>query len=281
MSESKLHICGLCKSGDTEELKASLLPLYDYYDALQYVIHEPIDTELYDFLDSIKKDGKIIKTEWCQRLDFARNNYLFRGNMKTGEFFINLDSKEKLFPEFFKLWPQLKEFLIKNNIDGVLLSGKRFLYRYSEFLEHRGNPHEYIANANNVVELTSFGIFKDTSWYWHNVHTDGKRDKYQYIWHFINYYCFPASNHCLLGRDNNQKEFYEHDAVRREFRLYCEKSDLLPLTQEKFIWLCNNKLDDIRKFVNYEKYLNDGYHYFINGREEYEKTRTETSMVIV
>lgn len=277
---SKIYIAGLCQSGDLSSLKESLLPLYDCYDGLQYVIHEPIDNELYNFLDSIKKDGKILKTEWCGRLDFARDNYLFRGNMKTGDFFINLDSKERLFPKFFEQWKPLKNYLEAYNIDGVLLYGKRFIYRHNEFLKHSGNPHESILGVNRILELTTMEPFKDTSWFWHNVHTDNKRDKFHYVWHFINYYTFPNSNQCLMGA-KDAEDFNRREKIRRQFRLYCEKLDLLPLTIDKFKDLCYNRLDEIRYFINSEKILNDGYHYFINGHEEYEKTRTETSMVLV
>ena len=276
---SKIYLAGLCQSGDLNQLKESLLPLYDYYDGLQYVINQP-DEELYDFLNSIKKDGKIIKNEWNFRLDDCRNRYLYNGNMKTGQFFLNLDVKERLFPKFFEFWPQLKEFLINNNIGGVLLYGKRFLYRYNEFLYHVGNPHESVQNAGNIIELTTLEPFKETSWFWHNVHTDNKRDKYHYVWHMINYYTFPTSNQCLMGA-KDMEDFQRRNEIRRKFRIYCENRDLLPLTIDKFKDLCYNRLDEIRYFINSEKILNDGYHYFINGREEYEKTRTETSMILV
>ncbi len=277
---SKLYIVGLTQSGKLQDLKELLEPIQSFYNGLQWTFHTPLD-EGYDYLNSMKKDGKIIPLDFCYRHDFSRDHYLFMGTMKTGDWFICMDDLERISPKFFEMWPNLRNLLESNGIDGCVLQGKRFLYRYSDQLRHSGNPHEGIQGCKKLIDLTQIDQFKDPKWFFWNVRND-KRDKFHYVFHHVKYYTnYPNSNHCLLGRDNNLKAFYEHDAARQEFRQYCETSDILPLNEERWIWLCKNKLDDIRKFVNYEKYLNDAYHYFINGREEYEKTRTETSMVIV
>lgn len=265
---SKLYICGLCNgTSDVNDLKELLEPIIPYYDGLQWVVHNPIVLGgAYTYLDSIKKDGKIICTDWCYRLNFSRNHYLYQGQMKIGDWFISLDPLEILRPQFFEKWPQLKQALESNHIDGVLLYGKRFLYKFNDFLEHKGNPHEYISGANRVVELTSIDGYKDTSWFW-GTNRNQKRDKFHYIWHFVNYYVnFPDSNHCLLGIDNlidREEIFRKRESLRQMFRNFCRTKDCLPLSIDGFKYLWYNFSNDMKYFINNERILNDAYLYFI------------------
>ncbi len=284
---SKIHICGITMAEKLNDLSQLLQPLYPYYDALNWVFHKPIDEGL-NYLESIKKDGKIQVIDFCDRLNFSRNHYLFNGTMKTGDYFIMVDDLERLNPAFFSNGnyniKQLISFLESNKIDGCVLQGKRFLYRFNEFLEYRGNPHEYIVDSTNqpqnIIELTSIDFFKDPSWFWSSVRNK-KRDKYEFVWHYLFYFTFPGSNHCLLGNEKNIEQFYKDESVRRQFRLYLEHNNYLPFTKEKFIWLCNNKLVDIKDLINKNKILNDGYRHFILGRTDFNDDHDYRNMILV
>jgi len=269
---SKIYICGLCNDdSNLEDLKILLDPIKYYYSGLQWVVHNPlIQNGVHKYLESIKKDGKIIYADWCFRLDFSRNHYLYQGNMKPGDWFISLDHLEILLPGFFDKWQKLKEKLELAEVDGVLLYGKRFLYKYNDYLEHKGNPHEFLINNSKTIELTNLEEYKNTTWFWGSRRTE-KRDKFDYIWHFMNYYVnFPNSNHCLLGLDrysNKEEVFQIRETIRRQFRIFCQSLDLLPLTIDRFKDLCHNRLEEMKKFINSEKIINDMYHYYILNRK--------------
>ena len=274
----KLHICGITKCGEEKNLRELLAPLYPYYDALNWVFHLPVD-EGYEYLKSIKKDGKIQTLEFCNRLDFSRNHYLFNGTMQTGDWMIFLDDVERLYPVFFENWKELKNILDYNNIDGCVLHGKRFLYRYSEYLEHRGNPHEGVSGAKNVIELTSLDKYKDITWFFGSVRNIN-RDKYHFVAHYLKYYCYPNSNHCLLGCESDIPRFHNRQRVRHQFRQYCEQIGVLPMTPEKFQWLCANKMSEIRDFINKEKILNDAYRYFFLNKKDFNDDHDYNNIIV-
>lgn len=278
---NKINICGLTQSGKLNDLKELLEPLFPYYDALNWVFHYPKDDGA-DFLESVKKNGRIIYLDFNYRLDFSRNHYLYCGTIKSGEYCFFLDDLERLKPNFFLQWPGLKYFLESNGIDGVTLYGKRFLYKFNDFLEFRGNPHEGLVGANRIIELTTIDEFKNTSWFWENVRPK-KRDKFHYIWAFVNYYVnYPNSNHCLLGLDkysNREEIFKVREYQRRKFRDYCQSLDILPLTKDKFIDLCGNRFDEIKEFINNEKIINDAYQYFILKNENLVEPHDLTGII--
>jgi hypothetical protein len=276
---SKLFITGITQSGEINNLRELLDPLYPYYDGLQWTFHYPKD-EGADYLESIKKEGKIIYANWVQRLDWARNHCLYEGTMKTGDFFLILDSKERLYPKFFELWPQLKQFLESNNIDGVVLGGKRFLYRFNEFLEFRGNPHEGLAGGQRVIDLLQLEQYKNPDWFWKNVHKDPQRDKYHYIGHFLKYITFPNSNHAMLGNENNTERYKKEKMIGLQFRLYLEYNNLLPITIDKFKWLCENKLNEIKPWLQESKILNDAYRYLVLNRTDLNKNEYDYSDMV-
>lgn len=281
MNNFKTHICGITMAGKKNHLTELLEPLYPYYDALQWTFHRPLD-EGFDYLNSIKKEGKIIDIDFYQRLDFSRNISLFGGTMKTGDFMFILDDLERLSYKFFDLWPSFKQFLVQNNIDGVLLYGKRFLYRYNEFLEYKGNPHEYLYSPYklNIIELTNLEPFKDTSWFWGSVRNIN-RDKYHFVEHYLKYFLYPNSNHCWLGNEQKPEIYQTEETVRRQFRYYLEQNNFLPLTKDKFIWLCNYKLDDIRDWLNNSKILNDAYRYLVLNKTDFEDDHNYSNKIII
>lgn len=269
----QFHICGLCNDDiNQQDLKELLEPIFPYYNSLNWVVHTPlIENGAHKYLESIKKEGKIIYTDWCFRLNFSRNHYLCQGTMKNGDWFISLDPMEVLKPEFFEKWPQLKQLLESNQIDGVLLYGKRFLYRYNDYLEHKGNPHEYLVGNSKTVELTNIEEYKNTEWFWGSRRAE-KRDKHDYVWHFVNYMTnYPDSNHMLLGLDrysNKEEIFQVRENIRRQFRYFCQRLDLLPLTIDKFKLLCNDHFEEMKFFINSERIINDAYLYYILGKTD-------------
>lgn len=266
----KFHICGLCNDDiNQEDLKELLEPIKPYYDSLNWVVHNPlIENGAHKYLESIKKEGKIIYTDWCFRLNFSRNHYLYQGTMKNGDWFISLDPMEVLKPEFFEKWPQLKQLLESNQVDGVLLYGKRFLYQFNDYLEHKGNPHEFLVGNSKTVELTTIEEYKNTEWFWGSRRKE-KRDKFDSVWHHVNYLVnYPNSNNTLLGLDrysNREEIFQKREIIRKQFRAYCQNLDLLPLTIEKFKKLCTDDLENMRYFIENEKYINTAYAYYILG----------------
>lgn len=269
---NKIVLCGM--SGHTDEDFQNLIeiiePIKDRINKIVWTINYSNINNIYN-LDSNTLFSKLknsyniyfVFNQWMFRSDFARNSYLFSGHIKHGDICINIDTLERLKPEFFNNFDNLIQLMTQNQIDGFVLHNKRFLFIYNDYLEHRGNPHEGIQGLQRVGELTNIDLYKNSEDYFGNVRSE-KRDPYHFVDGFIKYYYLhPNSNHCLLGCEDDQELFRKREHLRRLFRLYCSQELKLDFTIESLKnYMLNNDLDDfMKKAFNQEKILNDFYRY--------------------
>lgn len=277
----KFWLVGMTGPGEVENLKEVIEPIYDQFDGLVWTFHIPADSGA-DYLESRKGQGEILYTKYCRRHDLSRNIYLHQGPIKEGDYFVGIDTMEKLLPEFFNRLPQLFNILISNDIDGVYLHGKRFMFRYNELMEHAGNPHEYIKGVNRAVELTKIAGFENSVEYFTNLRPQ-KRDKYHFVRHFGLHFWFPAgSNGMLLGLDDNIPEFHRREAQRLECLKYCRNTLGINSADEFIDWIQKHPLTtELKQFINREKILNDIYRYYVLGDRNFGSDLKVKDMITV
>lgn len=271
MKNNKLWLCGITSEGNLENLKEMIEPIKGYFDGLVFVFHPNSDSKFFlaggenewSYLESNKKDGKIIFATWCNRHAYSQNHFLYQGPMKDGDKFILLDSMERVSKEFCEdHLPKLLEYMDNNNIACLANYGKGFLFRFNEMLEFRGSPHWYATALDGGQ--ANMQLEKNLFW---NVRGE-KRDKFQWVGHYAKYmFCYPAgSNHALLGLEKQgdpQQLFPIREKARLEFRkIAVERGFALTLDGLKL--MLSQPLDDVLKhYINNEKTWNDYYRYEI------------------
>lgn len=282
---NKITLCGM--SGYTDEDFQNLIeivePIKENIGKIVWTINysnlkDLKALEYNSLFNQLKNNYNIffIFNQWMFRNDFARNSYLFSGHIKHGEICINLDTLERLKPTFFENFDGLIQLMIENQIDGFVLHGKRFLFVYNDYLEHRGNPHEGIQGLQKVLDLTQIEEYKNIDDYFKNIRPQ-VRDKYHFVDAYVKYYySYPNSNHCLLGCENNQELFQQREKLRRTFRLYCSQNLGLNFNLESLKnYILNNELDDfIKHAFNQERILNDFYRYHKLNDRSFEDRHT-------
>ena len=95
----KIWLIGITSEGHEEDLRDLIEPIKNHFDGLVWTFHYPLDSG-HSYLESVKKDGEIICTKWCNRMDFSRNHCLYQGPMKIGDWFLTIDTLERLSPDF-------------------------------------------------------------------------------------------------------------------------------------------------------------------------------------
>lgn len=238
----KLWLCFITqdKEKDVEEMTRC----FDYFDGIVAVDGGSKDKTV-EILESRKKAGKIVHRKWTGDHDMQMSEFLRAGVMKTGDYYVVLDSQERIHPEWLKTLRQDIVAYGANNV-GCLLWGKPFLVRYFSDQMYLANPHcmpwpirgeivdvqdesQVIWDIpNSTVTLGKYIINKknmdDTN-----------------ILHGIKYMLYPRSNQVEMfyGR-------YGKDIVRKHEE-----------QRVRFIWYLESKGYDLT-LEGLEKYFRDG-----------------------
>lgn len=257
----RIWLIGITSKGHKEDLQELIDPIKDHFDGLVWTFHYPLD-DGYDYLEEVKGEGEIIKTKWCNRMDFSRNHCLYQGPMKMGDWFLTIDTLERLSTEFTKNIKHLCNDLDKNNIDGAFLYNKRFLFKLNEHTAFINNPHEGIQGCKKTIELSDQNFWQKS--FQKNVRQDKRRDPFHFVEHNFKYYLYPNTNHLLLGFEDNMdlvKKRYEN---RAKFiaEIYSQGFDPFNLSSVEDC-LRNFLSDQLRECIDFDKFLNDWYRYKI------------------
>tara|TARA_Y100000401_G_scaffold117447_1_gene126286 strand:+ start:542 stop:1384 length:843 start_codon:yes stop_codon:yes gene_type:complete len=262
----RLWLIGITTEGHKEDLQELLEPIKDHFNGLIWTFHYPKD-EGADYLEEIKGEGEIIYTKWCNRLDFSRNHSLFQGPMRVGDWFLTIDTLERLSPEFTK---NLKNFCIdldNQRVDGVYLYNKRLLFKFKENTAFINNPHEGIVGCSKTLELTNQPFWKEE--YQKNVRSEKRQDPLFYIKHNFKYYLFPNTNHLVLGLEHDPDLIRKRYDYRSKFLKEVYEEGFYPFCPESVKECLSGFLtDEIKECINFDKFLNDWYRYEILGQRE-------------
>ena len=261
----KLWLIGVTTEGHEQDLKELIEPIKNNFDGLVWTFHYPKD-EGSCYLESVKGEGEIIYTKWCSRLDFSRNHSLYQGPMKFGDWFLTIDTLERLSPTFTKNLKKLCADLDDVDVDGAYLYNKRFLFKLKEQTAFVNNPHEGIIGCSKTLELSKQHFWKKE--YQKNVRDEKRLNRYHFVEHNMKYYVYPNTNHLVLGFENDQnliKKRYENRSIlfNEVSRLGFYPYDLKSL-EECFK---TNLTRTIRDCINFDKFVNDWYRYKILGQK--------------
>ena len=182
--------------------------------------------------------------------------------MQVGDWFLIIDTLERLSPEFTKNLKGLCSDLDKLDVDGVYLYNKRFLFKFNEQTEFVNNPHEGMLGCTKVIDLCNEQFWRED--FQENVRLKKRNNPLHFIEHNFKYYFLPNTNHLFLGFEN-QREFVKERYVNRN-KLIKEiyESGFDPFNIKSIEDCLRNYLtDDMRECINFDKFLNDWYRYKI------------------
>jgi len=262
----KLWLIGITSRGNEEDLRELIEPIKDHFDGLIWTFHYPLDSG-YDYLNTVKGDGEIIKTKWCNRLDFSRNHSLYQGPMEIGDWFLTIDTLERLSPDFTKNLKALCNQFNQHGVDGCYLYNKRILFRLKEHTAFVNNPHEGITGAIKTTELSNLDFWKKE--YQKNVRSEKRKDPFYFVEHNFKYYLFPNTNHLLLGFENDQDLVKKRYKNRAKFLRSVRNEGFNPYDINSVEeCLKSNLTDEMKEQIDFDKFLNDWYRYKILKQKE-------------
>tara|TARA_R110002020_G_scaffold142040_3_gene313940 strand:+ start:1970 stop:2809 length:840 start_codon:yes stop_codon:yes gene_type:complete len=262
----KLWLIGVTTEGHKQDLKELIEPIKQYFDGLIWTFHYPKD-EGADYLESIKGGGEIIYTKWCNRLDFSRNHSLYQGPMRIGDWFVTLDTLERLSPDFAVHLKRIANRLDQDGIDGSFLYNKRFMFKLKENTAFVNNPHEGLSGAAKTIELTKTDLWRDD--FIKNVRGKKRQDEFHFLKHNFKYYLFPNTNHLLLGFEDDLELVKTRYKVREQFFREIYKLGFYPYDIESVKNCLKGDLTPtLKSCINFDKFLNDWYRYDILGQRK-------------
>tara|TARA_R110001592_G_scaffold168192_1_gene404063 strand:+ start:1134 stop:1976 length:843 start_codon:yes stop_codon:yes gene_type:complete len=263
---NKLWLIGITTEGHKQDLQELIDPIKDDFDGLIWTFHYPKDDGA-DYLESVKGQGEIIYTKWCNRLDFSRNHSLFQSHMQVGDWFLTIDTLERLSPDFTGRLKNICTYLDYSGIDGAYLHNKRLLFKFNEQTAFANNPHEGIIGVTKTIELS-----KQPFWEEHfqkNIRSEKRQDPLYFINHNFKYYFFPNTNHLLLGFEDDKSLVNKRYQNRSKLIELLKKQGLNPLCLKSIEECFRFRLDDeIKKCINFDKFLNDWYRLNILEQKE-------------
>ena len=300
----KIWLTFMAGEGDKENLEELILPVIEYFDGLvatyhgnfddeaaSYIYHLPDEMAIGDEINLLmghRKRGKINVIPYSQRHDLSRNVYLHSGPMKNGDWFIQIDTLERLDKDFAKGMQDLITEMKKNNLNALWYEGKPFLIEYHESLIYAGSPHEGLHRQDGNLKASNFSWEKEVEPRV-NVRPLKRPDPKHWINHYLRYYLFPwGSNHCVHGLDHRAKNsedlkilFQQREKMRLNFLDELEKRGF-DRTVDGVIQLFQAELDDTMKhYLNNEKILQDVYrHHIMKDMSTVDEHKNESMITI-
>lgn len=256
-------LTGVTTNYEGDNLKALIEPVKHLFNGLIWTFHDPQeDDDGWNYLLNNAGEGVIIPSTWSRRLDFSRNKTLFEGGMKEGDWFLVIDDKERIAPEYVEYLKRLSQ---EESWSGYAHEGKRLFYRYNEGIFYRGNPHEGLVTEGVVQNIENANI--PEGWFL-NVRGE-QRDEYEWVDHYMKYYFFPKTNHLLLGYETNVdyvKIRYNNREKLKNFML----DNGFDFSYDGFQEMWEKYYDTplVKELINAEKILNDWYRYTILGERK-------------
>lgn len=259
--KNKTWLCGITNEGNEQNLKELIDPIKDYFDGLVWTFHYPKDDGA-EYLESVKGDGKIIYTDWLGRYDFPRNHYLFSNVIREGDWFFNIDSEERLSPEFMQNWSSHKEIFENNGIDGLYYEGKFMAFKLNEWMYWKNSIHEMLSGCNRAIDLHGHEVFDSTP-IRVNLRSE-KRGEFDFVKQALRYYLTKGSIHVQLACEDNPDLIKKRHLARIEFRNHLMLNNIdVNNVDEVIDFICSDDLDEVtKKIINFEKYVNDVYRYY-------------------
>ena len=263
---NKLWLIGITTEGHKQDLQELIEPIKDDFDGLIWTFHYPKDDGA-DYLESVKGQGEIIYTKWCNRLDFSRNHSLFQSRMEVGDWFLTIDTLERLSPDFTGRLKSICSYLDYSGVDGVYLHNKRLLFKFNEQTAFLNNPHEGIIGVTKTLEISKQSFWKEE--YQKNIRVGKREDPLYFINHNFKYYFFPNTNHLLLGFEDDRDLVNKRYQNRTRLISLIKKEGLNPFCLTSVELCFRYRLnEELKECISFDKFLNDWYRYKILEQRE-------------
>jgi hypothetical protein len=277
--KTKTWLCGITTLGNEDNLKELIEPVFDQFDGFLFTINLNCisrygSADYKSLVDRIRFLGKgkevITHNIWNGNFAYSRNTYLHNGDIQQGDWFFNLDSEERINPEFMcEFHSKLKKTFEENSVDGCAFEGKFLAFQYDEFMFWRNAIHETLVGAKRVVELSNIeGLKKIPARF--NLRSE-KRGKFDFVNQALRYYLQDGSFHCLLACENDQELFQKRMELRKIFKLGLRRANIDKRDVDSVIeYICyNNLTSKAKECVRQEKFLNDVYRYYRLGHTDF------------
>lgn len=249
-----------------QDIEEMLCDTYDYFDGIVGVDHYSTD-KTRDILEKYKKNGKIIQLPYCNNHSWSMNGFLFSGAIKNSDWFLILDSSDRINIEWLK---KLKNDIIsyeRNNIGAVYLD-RIFLARYFDGMEFANGIHWGLAGQRGKsISLLENNLKRDDF----VINTRLKNRNISGIEHPIRYFIEPSCNsQCdLLYSQFGAKILNYHIDQRLLFRIFCQKElNLTPTVSELINFISNgiknkNLPNFLIDYIELEVNMQDLVRYYI------------------
>jgi hypothetical protein len=268
ISKSKIYLCGITQN-KKDKIDELTKYIWDDFDGLIFVDGGSNDGTK-ELLESRKKEGAIIYRKWTNDHDFQMNEILRQGPLKIGDWFLLRDDEERLNPNFTKDIRQFIQNLEQNKISSCWWLGKGFLFKYYDDMYFQSSPHWGLVNVRGrSIDLGKhFGHTDENKQVTWNTRIYNRERQDWYKHHLKYYWVYGRSNHLLLGRENNIKEFEELEYNRQNFRIYCSSLGLDFTIESLHNFLLSDKWQNDKIFLemfNKEPILQRYYLFFIKN----------------
>lgn len=280
----KVWLIGMSGPDSLANLREMIDPIKEAFAGVVWVLHDAVNSEETQFLESVKGKGKVIYYYYSGRHDVSRNQALWCGPIQEGDWCVDCDDKERIAPSFAHgiLLPLIKE-LEAQNINAAFYYGKHFMFKYHGSLRYQGSPHEGITRDDGqlrAIDLKEWYPKEETVRY--GVRNQ-QRDPFHFVGHYAKYMLMPwGSNHALLGLEERGKPaelFHPREKLRLEFLGEMTKRGF-PRTLAGLKDMLSQPLDStLRHYINHEKVWNDFYRYEVLGDKTVVDEHKWTSMV--
>lgn len=244
MNDTKLWLCGMI-AGDRTMLEKTVLPAAPYFDGIIFVVDDRAKLEDIQWLNSIKKEGKIIVKKWVNDHSHTSNEVLFSGIMNFPEFFVWVDQSDELNLAFVK---RMREdiFYWKKNAIGMVCIDHPFIVQYHDGLRFQSSPHWSLASPlGRVLDLKSVPQYRKENFVFN------RRNELKSIFPSKYWFEYPnCSNHTgLLYGQFGDKIYSYHEMLRIQFRFFCKNDLKIDLTMDALEKYLSNNLGNYPQFV--------------------------------
>lgn len=266
----KLYLIGMSGPGSASDLRELIDPIRPFFDGVVWVLHDARESEEATYLESVKGDGAIHHARYCNRHDVSRNLGLYWGPLQDGDWCVGVDVLERISPAFAENTRHVISQLEAARLNAAFYYGKHFMFRYHESLRYQGNPHEGLTRDDGQMRALDLKDYLPTEAdVRYGVRATKRPDPFHWVRHYLKYYvsCPWGANHCLLGNVNRGDEmtiFRQRETMRNDFRTELRRRNVGLTVDEVVGYWRRAPLDDaMRRFVETEKILNDGYRYLV------------------
>mgnify|MGYP001567907243 CR=1 FL=1 len=248
----KLWVGGMV-GGNREILEESIGHIHSYFDGLIFVVDSRAKQEDIDWLESIKKEGKIIVKKWVNDHAHTSNEVMLSGIMEFPDYIVWLDQSDKLNEVFVKRLRENIKYWHQNNV-GMVYLDHPFIIRYHQGVRFANSPHWTIINTiGKSINLSTINGYRKENYIFNLRDNDKLRSGFLSPAKY--WFCYPPfSNQTQLLYSQFSNEIWsQHEQLRINFQFYCKYELGLELTLESLIDYMQN---NVGKYSDYfEKVL--------------------------